>query len=385
MRVLTIVGARPQFIKASALSKAFTSLGITELLLDSGQHYDDAMSDAFFRELGLPRPAVSLAVGSGSHGQMTAKILEGCESFLIKERPDIVVVYGDTNTTLAGALAAAKLSIPVAHVESGLRSFNSTMPEEINRRLTDHCSTLLFCPTRTAINQLNREGVGSNIKYNKLPSLQDITDRPEFCMSGTFYVGDIMIDSLHWIQKNNRKNPPTLSLPDGEYGLLTLHRAANTDSDKCLKYIISQIKDVSQALKIVFPVHPRTKSALKRIGVLDELANYRNFKLMDPLSYGDFVFLQSNAKVVITDSGGVQKEAAILGVPCITIRDETEWPETIDAGLNKLVGSFPKDLRDTVANINVAKNTQLDCFGDGRAADRIALIIDRWWNDNRDR
>ena len=238
MRVVTIVGARPQFIKASALSRAFALLDIEELLLDSGQHYDDAMSDAFFRELGLPRAVVSLAVGSGSHGQMTAKIIEGCESFFIKERPDIVVVYGDTNTTLAGALAAAKLSIPIAHVESGLRSFNSTMPEEINRKLTDHCSTLLFCPTRTAVNQLEREGVSSNIESNDLPSLLDIAEKPEFRVSGTFYVGDIMIDSLHWIQKNNRQNPPSLSLPDGEYGLLTFHRAANTDSDKCLEHII---------------------------------------------------------------------------------------------------------------------------------------------------
>lgn len=377
MKIMTVIGARPQFIKAAPVSRALSAAGIDERLLDTGQHYDDDMSQAFFRELALPPPAYSLGVGSGSHGYMTSRMLEGIETALIGESPDMVLVYGDTNSTLAGALAAAKMGIPVAHVEAGLRSFRATMPEEINRRLTDHCSTILFCPTATAVRQLKSEGLADPDTSEENESLEkcqfvDIATRP-FVIN----IGDVMVDALLSAQAHFASHPPAIELPDDPFVLLTLHRAENTDDPEVLTHTIRQICNLANALPVLFPVHPRTKECLKRYGLWQELQSHPGIRCKPPLSYGAVTWAQANAKVIVTDSGGIQKEAAILGVPCVTLRDETEWVETLSSGWNRLVGNRPVALCDAVLNAGAPPSEPLTCFGDGYAADRIAAILTR--------
>jgi UDP-GlcNAc3NAcA epimerase len=321
MHVVTVVGARPQFVKAAVVSRAFASAGkgIRERIVHTGQHFDDNMSDVFFREMGIPRPAVSLGIGGGPHGQMTGRMLEAIERVLLEDRPDWVLVYGDTNSTLAGALAAAKLHIPVAHVEAGLRSFNRRMPEEVNRVLTDHVSDLLLAPTAVAVANLENEGILGEKVAN---------------------VGDVMLDAMmHYRAIADAQSTvlARLGLSDRGYVLATVHRAENTDDPARMGGIIAGLAALSEAVPVVLPIHPRTRKLLAGDGRLAAMP--AGIKVIDPVGYLDMVMLESRAGLIATDSGGVQKEAFFCGVPCLTLRDETEWVELVECGANVLVGS----------------------------------------------
>ncbi len=315
MKIITVIGARPQFIKAAVVSRILRkSSKCREILLHTGQHYDDNMSDIFFRELGIPHPDYNLNIGSGQHGTQTGKMLGAIEEVLLKQKPDWVLVYGDTNSTLAGALAAVKLHIPVAHIEAGLRSFNRNMPEEINRVLTDHAADLLFAPTKTAVKNLKKEGVPNQ----------------KVCL-----VGDVMYDAALYYGKKSQQISRILEklhLKSNKYILSTIHRAENTDDPKRLNAIISAFKKVSQSVPIVLPLHPRTQSYLKKVNLVTD-----NFKVIDPVGYLDMVMLEKNSCLIATDSGGVQKEAFFYRVPCVTLRDETEWVELVQNGWNFIV------------------------------------------------
>ena len=315
MKIVTIVGARPQFVKCAAVSREIRK-DHTEILVHTGQHYDPEMSDVFFDELQIPKPDYNLGIGSGPHGRQTGEILTAVEAVLEKEKPDLVIVYGDTNSTLAGALAAAKLHIPVAHVEAGLRSFDRTMPEEINRIVTDHVSDLLFCPTENSVNLLAKEGI----------------------TKGVHLVGDVMADVLAFNRELAAKNSRVLEslvLEPGNYCVATIHRPSNTDSKEALSAIIRAFGQAK--VPVVFPVHPRTRKYLDEYGLLDRMP--KNILLTEPLGYLDMIRLMGSAKKILTDSGGVQKEAYMLGVPCITLRENTEWVETVHDGWNVLVGA----------------------------------------------
>ncbi len=311
MKVVTVLGARPQFIKAAPVCHVLRDRGHRELIVHTGQHYDRRMSEVFFEELDIPEPAVNLGVGSGSHGRQTAQMLGGIEDILVAERPDWVLVYGDTNSTLAGALAACKLHIPIAHVEAGLRSFNRTMPEEHNRVLVDHCADLLFCPTPTAVAHLAHEGI----------------------TSGVHLVGDTMFDAV--LQFAERAEQRTRILADmglapGEFLLATLHRPYNTDDPDRLARLVRVFDRLPW--RVVFPVHPRTRARIEALGLRPT-----HVELVEPVSYLEMLVLEKHARLVLTDSGGVQKEAFFFGVPCLTLRPETEWVETVQAGMNIVV------------------------------------------------
>jgi len=317
MKIVTIVGARPQFVKAAVVSRELRLVPeITEVFVHTGQHYDPALSDVFFRELDLPAPHYHLGIGSGSHGQQTGAMLSAIDALLQKERPDRVLVYGDTNSTLSGALAAAKLCIPVAHVEAGLRSFNRAMPEEINRVLTDHVADMLFAPTEAAIANLAREGIAG---------------------TGVRMVGDVMVDAA--VTFAGRANASALlhrlKVKSGEYFLATIHRAENTDDPKRLSAIIEALIAALTFGPVIMPLHPRTRDALQRSGL--EACARDKLSLVDPLGFLDMLAAEKNAKAIITDSGGVQKEASWFGVPCLIPRHETEWVELIQTGAARLV------------------------------------------------
>ncbi len=349
MKVLSVVGARPQFVKALAVSRALRLMN-REVLVHTGQHYDFQMSQVFFKELGLPVPDYNLGVGSGSHGEQTGRMLIALDEVMAKEKPDVVLVYGDTNSTLAGALAGAKLGVPVAHVEAGLRSFNRAMPEEINRVLTDHVSDLLFCPTPTAVDNLGREGISA----------------------GVYLVGDCMYDALlAGLELAEKAILHKLGLSPSRYFFLTVHRAANTDDPGNLEKIISALERAEQP--VIFPVHPRTQKALQKFGLLEKI---KNLKLLEPVGYLDSLTLQKNARLVFTDSGGVQKEAFLLGVPCLTLREETEWVETVDLGANLLVGIDPERILAGIKlMLGCHGNWDKTVYGDGRAGEKIAEIL----------
>ncbi len=355
MKIVTVVGARPQFIKASVVSAALKS-HCQEVLVHTGQHYDANMSDVFFEELKIPHPAYNLGIGSGTHGRQTGEMLIGVEEVLFKEKPDAVLVYGDTNSTLAGALAASKLHIPVAHVEAGLRSHNMRMPEEQNRILSDHISTWLFCPTETARKSLAHEGIEE----------------------GVFVTGDVMLDSVLHFRKVALENPEkrkiydTLGIVPKQYRLATLHRAETTDGGEAA---IERIFDAFEQLpdRVVVPIHPRTRGlaeeALQRRG-------YRNIQLIDPVGYLEMLLLTSGAKQVLTDSGGLQKEAWFMEVPCVTLRKETEWVETLAGGWNVLADLTTSDILEKAlhtAQDPAAREAQP--FGDGHASEKIASIL----------
>jgi UDP-N-acetylglucosamine 2-epimerase len=320
LKVATIVGARPQFIKAAIVSRAFQrthATEIEELVIHTGQHYDDTMSQVFFDQLGLAAPRYNLEIGSGSHGQQTARMLIAIEEVLVREKPDWVLVFGDTNSTLAGALASAKLQIPIAHVEAGLRSWNRRMPEEVNRVVTDHLADLLFAPTETAVQNLASEGI----------------------TSGVHLIGDVMQDAIEEYARVADESSPlsrSLGLRKGEYLLVTVHRAENTDNIDRLSSIVSAIRRLAEMDVVVWPVHPRTR---KRLNDIEPGAP--NVRLIAPVGYLEMISLERNARVVLTDSGGVQKEARWLQVPCVTLRDETEWVETLIDGWNQLTGASP--------------------------------------------
>ncbi|MCS7295155.1 MAG: UDP-N-acetylglucosamine 2-epimerase (non-hydrolyzing) [Chloroflexota bacterium] len=350
MHICSVVGARPQFVKLAPFSAAIRARGHRETILHTGQHYDEGMSARFFQELGIPEPDINLGVGSGSHGEMTARALEGIERELLRRRPDAVVVFGDTNSTLAGALAAVKLGIPCVHVEAGLRSFDRSMPEEINRVVADHVCDLLLAPDETAMANLAREGLGERAELT----------------------GDIMVDAF--LQALGRAPAETVlrrrfGLGEGPFALLTVHRAANTDDPRRLAAIVAGLRG---GPLVLFPVHPRTRAALAR----DGLRLPENVRAVDPVGYLEMVGLLRAAAAVVTDSGGLQKEAYLAGTPCITLRETTEWPATVELGWNILVGAEPERIRAALAAPPRGKERP-PVFGDGHAAARMVELIER--------
>lgn len=388
MKVLSIVGARPQFIKAAVVSKQMRESGFEERLLHTGQHYDFNMSEVFFRELSLPKPDHYLGIGSGRHGEQTAKMLAGIEDVLLAEDPDVAVIYGDTNTTLAGALAPAKLHIPVAHVEAGLRSYDRQMPEEINRIVADHCSDILFCPTETAVRTLETEGFHNIVNAGRLlpEDLAQQTHRSAKPL--VVNVGDVMLDvARHAGQRLDaepRRKTTFLSkygLHTKEYVLTTIHRASNTDNMDNLRNILEAMKAIGAGgLKVLFPIHPRTRKAMEKFDLLGML-DTEGLVVSDPVSYMEMIALESEARLVLTDSGGVQKEAYFFGVPCVVAREQTEWTELVEIRWNRLggaetariVAAVEATLKDDLAN-----KARMDFYGDGRAAARIATILWQW-------
>ena len=355
MHILTIIGARPQFIKAAVLSRYIKNnpqLGVVETIVHTGQHYDQNMSDIFFTEMDIPQPDYNLHIGSGSHGKMTGLMLEKIEELLLELKPDAVLVYGDTNSTLAGALAASKWHIPVAHVEAGLRSYMMVMPEEQNRRLTDHLSTWLFCPTETAIENLKKEGI---ISTSDVPSI----DNKLVCKTG-----DIMYDaSLYYRQKN-----VSLQIPD-DFILLTIHRAENTDDPVQLKNIVDAVNSVSEK-RFVFPVHPRTKKILAAQG----LHFGKHVTLIDPIGYLEMLKYEESCTAVLTDSGGVQKEAFFFRKPCITMRDTTEWVELVVSGWNTLTGADTEKIVSALQGMHIPADYPR-LYGDGHTAEKIIEVL----------
>lgn len=385
MRILSIVGARPQFIKATLISRRLREQGIEEVLVHTGQHYDFNMSEIFFRELKLAKPDYQLRTGSGSHGEQTARMLVGIEKTLDQEKPSIVLVYGDTNTTLAGALAATKLRIPVAHIEAGLRSYNKRMPEEINRVLTDHCADILFCPTESAIRNLQKEGFANVLNDGKL--LDDRFDSSlltDCLLPIVINVGDVMLDMALEAKKliNKKTNEKERVLkkyllrPKG-YILATIHRADNTDNRVNLHNIMQALKEISRSrLRIFFPVHPRTRKALERFNLLDNLSDL--IMVSKSVSYIEMVILESNARLILTDSGGIQKEAYFFQTPCIVPRSETEWTELVKIGWNRLVKTTTENIVDavlTMLNQDFTKKKRMNFYGDGRANERIVEVL----------
>jgi UDP-GlcNAc3NAcA epimerase len=357
MHVVTIVGARPQFVKAAVVSRAFASAGtgIRERIVHTGQHFDDNMSDIFFREMGIPHPAVSLGVGGGPHGQMTGRMLEAIERVLLEDRPDWVLVYGDTNSTLAGALAAAKLHVPVAHVEAGLRSFNRRMPEEVNRVLTDHVSNLLLAPTAVAVTNLGNEGIRGEKVVN---------------------VGDVMLDAMmHYraIADAQSSVLSRLGLSDRGYVLATVHRAENTDDPARMGGILAGLAALSEIAPVVLPIHPRTRKLLAGDGRLAAMP--ASITVIDPVGYLDMVMLESRAGLIATDSGGVQKEAFFCGVPCLTLRDETEWLELVECGANVLVGSDAARIAEQGRSRFGGVEDREPLYGRGDAGVRVAEAL----------
>jgi UDP-N-acetylglucosamine 2-epimerase len=362
VNVTTVVGARPQFIKAAAVSRAIADLNraageprLRERIVHTGQHYDPGMSQVFFDEIKIPPPAVNLEVGSGSHGHQTGQMLERLEQDLVASRPDWVLIYGDTNSTLAGALASAKLHVPVAHVEAGLRSYNRRMPEEINRVVADGLSTLLFCPTRVAVENLAKEGI----------------------RQGVHRVGDVMYDSVlfHASQAERRSDMMArLGLKPKSFYLATVHRAENTDDPERLSAILASFAQIR--VPVVIPLHPRTRKTLGaqagRVG--------GEVRVIDPVPDLDMLALERNARIILTDSGGVQKEAYWFGVPCVTLRDETEWIELVEAGCNRVVGADPKAIGRAVADFEAAgaslpPDRPADLYGDGHGAEKIVALL----------
>jgi UDP-GlcNAc3NAcA epimerase len=352
MKITSIIGARPQFIKHAPMSVELRKRDHKDIIIHTGQHYDFNMSGSFFKDLNLPKPDYNIGVGSGSHGYQTAEIIKHTEDILMEDRPDIVLVYGDTNSTMAGAIAATKLHIPVGHVEAGLRSFDRSMPEEINRIVTDHISDMLFCPTVNAFNNLVGEGIG----YDNL-----------------YLTGDIMVDTYNMFNKNAEKNKDFIdSFTHGrEYYVATIHRASNTDNMENLKDIIESFEESGKT--IIFPVHPRTKSVLFKSGAYHIGSN---IIYSEPLGYLEMLCLMKHAKKILTDSGGMQKEAYIMNVPCITLRENTEWIETLHDYHNILVGT------DMIKILNAIYSTyQFDYpyntpFGEGDTAKKIVDILE---------
>ncbi len=358
MKIVTIVGARPQFIKAAPVSRAIQKHNrkghgtqITEIIVHTGQHYDDKMSAIFFRDLDLPDPNVNLDVGSGPHGWQTAQMLMRIEEVFMAQKPDMVLVYGDTNSTLAGALASVKLHIPLAHVEAGLRSFNREMPEEHNRVVSDHLSNLLFCPTQTAIKNLEHEGI----------------------TKGVHCVGDVMYDSvlfnINFVEKRSHILKQ-YNLEPKQYALATVHRAENTDAPERLKAILNALEEItSNGLPVILPLHPRTQNKISDFNL-----SHNSLQLIDPISYLDMLILEKQAKVILTDSGGVQKEAYWFKVPCVTLRAETEWLETVESGWNVIVGSESMSIIKAVEQAQYGSIHQ-NAYGNGCAAEKMIEIF----------
>ncbi len=359
-KIITIVGARPQFIKASSISRVIRenySERIEEVIVHTGQHFDDNMSRVFFDELNIARPRFNLQIAGGNRGAMTGRMIEAIEKVLIENKPDLVLIYGDTNSTLAGALAAVKLHIPIAHVEAGLRSFNMQMPEEINRILSDRVSNLLLCPTVTAVDNLIGEGI----------------------TNGVSLVGDVMYDvSLHYrdIARQRSNVLYRLGLIEGNYVLATCHRAENTDDPKRLREIVFALADIATKQPVVLPLHPRTAKILADQGLI---AILKDLSIVAPLAFLDMIRLEQSASLIVTDSGGVQKEAFFYGIPCITMRDETEWQETLELGWNQLVGANRKQILAALSDTCNQRTRNAKPYGDGDAAEKILKIIESFF------
>lgn len=356
-KILTVVGARPQFIKAAPVSKAMRAIeGFCEVMVHTGQHYDPNMSQTFFDELDIGLPTYNLEVAGGSHAFQTSEMLKRLEPIVNDEKPDLVLVYGDTNSTLAAALTASKMNIPVVHVESGLRSFNRKMPEEINRVLTDHVATLLFCPTITAVKNLEREGITCNV----------------------WNTGDVMYDvALQFAEKSKSKSTllRDLGICQKGYILATVHRAENTDCRDYLANILGGLGKISAEITVVLPLHPRTRKMVQRFGLEEYLAN---IKIIDPVGFLDMIALESNARLIATDSGGVQKEAYFQRVPCVTLRGETEWVETVEAKWNHLadvstIEGITKTLRSSLEYSR--GRSEISEYGDGLASQKIIQVV----------
>ena len=358
MKICTIVGARPQFIKAATVSRVIASQSsIQEVIVHTGQHYDENMSAQFFDELAIPKPTYSLNIGSGSHGHQTGQMLAAVEDVLIQEKPDWVLIYGDTNSTLAGALAAVKMHIPVAHVEAGLRSFNRRMPEEINRITADHVSELLFTPTETSTKQLLKEGI---------PEARIVN------------VGDVMYDATLFYNEYNASRKTLveiMGLPAKSFVLATIHRAENTDNISRLRHICEAFIELGKSHKVVFPLHPRTRLVLSQAGYLEPLQ--QQLTLIEPVGYLDMLALEQNASLIVTDSGGVQKEAYFNQVPCITLRDETEWIELVEAGWNHLCSpEQPFSLQTIWAkHSETTPKAYTTLYGNGDAAQKVVQSL----------
>ena len=343
MKILTVLGARPQFIKAAAVSRAIRSRGdITEKIVHTGQHFDRKMSQVFFDEMDIPVPDYELNIHSLSHGAMTGRMIEGIEAIILQENPDVVLVYGDTNSTLAGAVAATKLQVKLAHVEAGLRSFNMAMPEEVNRILTDRISNFLFCPTATAERNLQKEG------FDTFPCV--ITNP-----------GDVMYDSLLYYAARSHYQPAR-----NDYALLTLHRQENTDNPQRLRAIVKALNILAEKFAIVFPIHPRTQKKLTELDIK------LSFNPIEPVGYLEMIGLLKGASLVLTDSGGLQKEAYMLNKYCVTLRDETEWTELVEGGYNMLAGADPHKIVELAGSYFAKEIVNSDLlYGDGHASDKI--------------
>lgn len=392
MKIVTLIGARPQFIKAAVVSRAISESNklvtsnsslVTEVIIHTGQHYDRNMSDVFFEEMSIPRPDYFLDINGLSHGAMTGQMLEKIEEVLVEEKPDIVLVYGDTNTTLAGSLAAVKLHIPVAHVEAGLRSFNRKMPEEINRVVTDHVSNILFCPTQQAVQNLKDEGIGENgsLTHDFIkPAITPDPSSPNQTISLTAMsyelppkvalVGDVMLDAALFYK--NYACKPLFDLPQ-KFILSTIHRAENTDNSERLQSIFMGLEKISREIPIILPLHPRTQKTIKELNL--QISN-PPIHIIEPVGYLAMIYLLEKCSAVMTDSGGLQKEAFFFKKPCITLRDETEWVELVEHGFNHLAGAEAEAIYDAYTN-NAAKkyDFNLELYGDGKAGEKIVRFL----------
>lgn len=350
MKFVTIVGARPQFIKCACLSRELRKTS-AEILVHTGQHYDDNMSSTFFRELEIPNPDYHLGIGSGSQGAQTGEMLKRIEEVLLKENPDCVLVYGDTNSTLAGALAAAKLHLPLAHIEAGLRSFNRSMPEEINRIVADHVSDFLFSPTETAVRNLEEEGITEDV----------------------YQVGDVMFDAaLEYGELAEKRSSllERLTLRSKNYALATVHRAENTNDAKRFSSLFHALDDIAKKeLPVVIPLHPRSRKQLESLGL-----TLNHLQIIEPVSYLDMLLLEKQARFILTDSGGVQKEAYFFQVPCLTLREETEWVETVESGWNTLVGTQEEKILQGIHQLRAGSDRSWP-YGRGKAVQKITQIL----------
>lgn len=368
IKIATVIGARPQFIKAASLSRYIKGISdstnnnlinIQEIIIHTGQHYDYNMNDTFFNELDLPKPDYNLGIGSDTHARQTGKMMIELENIFLSKKPDYVLIYGDTNSTIAGSLTAVKMDIPVAHVEAGLRSYDRKMPEEVNRVVSDTISTLLFCPTDVAVNNLKKEGISKNV-HN---------------------VGDIMLETYQYYKDkagSSSRILKILELKPKEYFLCTIHRASNTDIKKNLKNILIGLTESKK--QIILPIHPRTKKVIEQNQDIKNLIG-ENIKIIEPIGYFDMIMLEKNAKKIITDSGGVQKEAYFNKVPCITLRGNTEWVETIYNGVNILTGIVPENITEAINNfLPDEKKFTTNLFGDGQTSAKIIKIISEFAN-----
>ncbi len=378
MKIVTVIGARPQIIKASALSRKIQnkfSDKIEEIIVHTGQHYDENMSQVFFSELQIPKEKYNLGVGSLSHGKQTAKMIEGIEDILQKEQPVALVIYGDTNSTLAGAIAASKIHIPVVHIEAGLRSFDKRMPEEINRITADNVSTLLFCPTKAGYDNLMHEGFA-----------ETITNRPDFNNPNVYLCGDIMLDNTLYFSKQTYQQSTPYNKTNDNYILCTIHRNSNTDDKQRLSNIFTSIVEIAKYKKIILPLHPRTKKMMPQMlsaNLLKQINENPNIQIIPPASYLEMICLENNSQMIITDSGGVQKEAYFLQKPCIILRPQTEWVEivehkmaiTADADINKITDAFTQFLNMPKKNTEEFCKQRETLFGNGNTSEFICQTI----------